>query len=114
VRFALQILAYNRISGLNDLLEIIRPKYLNSSTVSIFYLCKYSWPLQFTYIACVFPILMCRSFTTQKELKQSNSSYNSEGDGAIRTRSSAKASINNYNDAIVYDLLLQPCMLRVL
>jgi hypothetical protein len=114
VRFALQILAYNKISGLNDLFDIIRPKYLNSCTVSIFYLFNNSWPLQFTYIAYVFPMLMCRSLPTQKELKQSNSNYNSDGDGAIRTRSSAKASMNNYSDAIVYDLLLLPCMLRVL
>jgi len=52
--------------------------------------------------------------TTQKELKQSNKDYSSVGDGAIKTKSSAKASINNCSDAIVYDLLLLPCMLRVL
>jgi hypothetical protein len=32
----LSILAFNKTSGLLDLLESIRPKYLNSSTVSIF------------------------------------------------------------------------------
>ena len=70
--------------------------------------------MQFTNIDCVFSILMCRSFATQKEEKQSNSNYNSAGDGAIRTKSSAKASINNYNDAIVYALRLLLCMLRLL
>ena len=55
---------------------------------------------------------MCRSFSTQKFAKQSISCYKSAGEGAIRTKSSAKASKNSYNDAIVYFLLLLPSMLH--
>ena len=57
---------------------------------------------------------MCRSFSTQKTAKQLIRDYNSVGDGAIRTKSSAKASKNNYSDAIVYALRLLPSMLHLL
>jgi hypothetical protein len=39
-------------------------------------------------------------------IKQFIRSYSSIGDGAIRTKSSAKANINNYRDAMVYSCLL--------
>jgi hypothetical protein len=55
-------------------------------------------------MAKVFEILTCRSLSTQKTAKQLIRDYNSVGDGAIRTKSSAKASKNNYSDAIVYAL----------
>ncbi len=54
---------------------------------------------------------MCRPFSTQKTAKQFIRYYNSAGDGAIRTKSSAKASKNNYSEAIVYALRLLPSML---
>jgi hypothetical protein len=52
-------------------------------------------------MALVLPMLISRSFKLQKRAKQFNSNCSSYGDGAIRTKSSAKASINSYNDAIV-------------
>ena len=70
--------------------------------------------MQFTNIACVFSILIFRSFAWQKVAKQSSNNYNSDGEGAIRTKSSAKASKNNYSDAIVYALRLLPSMLHLL
>jgi hypothetical protein len=57
---------------------------------------------------------MIKSFAKQKEAKQVSSNYNSVGDGAIRTKSSAKASRNSYSDAIVYARRFCPCMLQVL
>jgi hypothetical protein len=62
-------------------------------------------------MAYVFDILMCRLFSTQKIEKQFISSYSSVGEGEIRTKSSAKASKNNYNDAIVCALRLVPSIL---
>jgi hypothetical protein len=47
----------------------------------------------------------------QKVEKQFISSYSSVGEGDIRTKSSAKASKNNYKDAIVYALRLVPSIL---
>jgi hypothetical protein len=95
-----------------DLLDKISPKYLNSSTLSIFLLLTYIYLAPFTNIACVLDIFMCRSFSTQKFAKQSISCYKSAGEGEIRTKSSAKASKNSYNDAIVYFVLLLPSMLH--
>ena len=59
-------------------------------------------------------MFMSRSFSLQKRPKQFKRSYNSIGDGAIRTKSSAKASMKNYSDAIVYACLLLWSMLHVL
>jgi len=70
--------------------------------------------LQFTNIAFVLPMLISRLLVSQKRVKQFINSYNSMGDGAIRTKSSAKASKNNYRDAIVYACLLLLSMLHVL
>jgi hypothetical protein len=57
-------------------------------------------------MALVLPMFISKSFMLQKRVKQFNSNYSSFGDGAIRTKSSAKASINNYSEAIVYSCLL--------
>ena len=65
-------------------------------------------------MAFVLSVLICKSFKAQNEAKQSKRSWSSTEDGATRTKSSAKASINNCRDAIVYALLLLPCILRVL
>ena len=67
VFLALHILALSNTSGLNDVLDIIKPRYLNSFAVSIFYWFISISPVQFTNIACVFSILMCRSLATQKD-----------------------------------------------
>ena len=70
------------------------------------------WPVQFTNMAYVLSILIDKSFYWQKIAKQSRSSYNSTGEGAIRTKSSAKASKKSCKDAIVYARLFYPCILR--
>jgi hypothetical protein len=102
VRYALIILSYNINSGLLLLFATIKPKYLNLDTTEISSLFTYNFPLQFIYIASVFDILISNAFSSQKVLKQFITHYNSSGEGASRTTSSAKASKNNYNDAIVY------------
>jgi hypothetical protein len=81
--------------------EIFSPKYLKFSTVLIYSVPTYIYYLQFINMAFVLSILMSRSFDLQKRAKQFNNNYSSWGEGAIRTKSSAKASMNNYNDAIV-------------
>jgi hypothetical protein len=65
-------------------------------------------------MAFVLSIFISKSLDLQKRVKQFNNNYNSWGEGAIRTKSSAKASMNNYNDAIVYSYLFLLCILRVL
>jgi hypothetical protein len=65
-------------------------------------------------MALVLPMFISRSFSLQNLTKQFIRSYSSIGDGAIRTKSSAKASKNNYNDAIVYACLLVLSILHVL
>ena len=57
-------------------------------------------------MASVLPIFIVKSFTLQKATKQSSNCYNSPGEGAIRTRSSANESKNNCRDAIVYARVL--------
>jgi hypothetical protein len=113
-RLAAESLAYINISGFMDVFEICKPKYLNCYTVLISYLLTYIYSLQLTNIAFVLPMLISRSLLSQKRLKQFTRCYNSRGDGAIRTKSSAKANMNNYREAIVYAcllLLLMPCLL---
>ena len=56
---------------------------------------------------------MCRSFSIQKVSKQVIRYDSLTGDGAIRTKSSAKASKNSYSDAIVYALRLLPSILHL-
>ena len=57
---------------------------------------------------------MLRSFSSQKVEKEFSNSYNSDGEGAMRTTSSAKASKISYRDAIVYARLLRLCTLCIL
>jgi hypothetical protein len=94
-------LAYIITSGFIEAFEIYNPKYLNFSTVSILRLRTYIYSLQFTNIAFVLPMFISRSFLSQNLIKQFINSYNSKGDGAINTKSSAKANMNNYRDATV-------------
>jgi hypothetical protein len=72
VLVALRILAYSKMSGLNDELDIIKPKYLNSVTVLSSSLFIISLPLQFTYIALVLSVFICKSFSSQNAAKQLN------------------------------------------
>jgi hypothetical protein len=93
---------------------MIRPKYLNFSTTVIFYLFTYKSPLQLTYIASVLDILISSALLSQKALKQFINPYNYSGDEASRTTSSANASKNNCNDAIVYARRFLPFIAYVL
>jgi hypothetical protein len=77
------------------------PRYLNSSTVSIFKLLTNIYPVQLTNMALVLPLLIVRELLVQKVCRRCNNPYNSYGDGAIKTRSSAYASINSYKEAMV-------------
>jgi hypothetical protein len=90
------------LSGFVALLSSMIPKYLNYETVSISLLSIIIYALQLINIALVFPILIVRELALQKEDKRCSKAYNSYGEGAINTRSSAYANINNYNDANVY------------
>jgi hypothetical protein len=65
-------------------------------------------------IAFVLPIFISKSFAVQNFKKWFSSYYNSSGDGASSTRSSAKARTNNYKDAIVNACLFVPSTLLVL
>ena len=62
-------------------------------------------------MASVLPILIVKSFNLQKSAKQLSNCYKSPGEGAIRTRSSAKESKNNCSDVIVYARRFDPSML---
>jgi hypothetical protein len=77
------------------------PRYLNSSTVSIFKLLTNIYPVQLTNMALVLPLLIVRELLVQKVCRRCNNPYNSYGDGASRTRLSAYASINSYKEAMV-------------
>jgi hypothetical protein len=108
------ILAYRRVSGFLLLFARISPKYLNSFTEVTYIFPILSLSLQLTYIAFVFLTLTVSAFSAQNYTRQSVSAYNSLGLGAMRTRSSAKASKNNCSEAIVYALRLLPFILRYL
>ena len=99
---ALLILACNIISGFVQLSDNIRPRYLNLCTAVNLWPLTLSFPLQLIYITSVLDIFITSKFSSQNVLKQFNKHYNSFGEGANRTISSAKASKNNCNDAIVY------------
>jgi hypothetical protein len=114
VRIDLFILSYNILSGLLLLFDKIKPRYLNFYTTATYFSLTLSFPLQFTYIASVFEILISKAFSSQNLLKQFSKDYSSSGDGASRTTSSANASKNSYNDAIVYTRLLLVLILCVL
>jgi hypothetical protein len=77
VLLALLILACNMPSGLVQLFYKIRPRYLNLSTTVIFLPLTCNLPVQFTYMASVFEMLISKSFSSQKVLKQFSSDYNS-------------------------------------
>lgn len=64
-----------------------------------------------TYIALVLVTFITSAFSVQNLTRQSVKLYNSKGLGAIRTKSSAKASKKSYKDAIVYALRLLPLLL---
>jgi hypothetical protein len=114
VLFDLLIRSYSKTSGFLLQFDNFKPKYLNSFTVSISFSFTIRVSTQFIYIALVFLAFICKSFSVQNYTKQFMSSYNSTGSGASRTRSSAKASKNIYNDAIVYARRLVPLILCVL
>ena len=107
----LLILACNKYSGFLLLLDNTSPRYLNSFTVSAYFSPIFNILLQLMYMAFVFLTFTCKSFSLQNYTKQSIRSYNSVGDGASRTKSSAKDSKNIYTDANVYARLLLPCIL---
>jgi hypothetical protein len=52
-------------------------------------------------MALVLPIFILSEFLQQKVCTRLSNSYNSLGEGASNTKSSAYASMNNYKDAIV-------------
>jgi hypothetical protein len=52
-------------------------------------------------MALVFVVFIIKSFYVQNYTKQSVRRYNSPGEGASRTKSSANASKKIYRDAIV-------------
>ena len=101
LRFAAFKRAFKILSGFVALLSNIIPKYLNYDTVSIFLVSINIYALQLTNIAFVFPILIVRELALQKEDRRCSRAYNSYGEGASKTKSSAYANINNYNDAKV-------------
>jgi hypothetical protein len=94
------ILSYSITSGLLQLSATIKPKYLNLEATVIFLPFTNKSPLQLIYIASVFDILISSALSTQNLPKQLVKSYNSSGEGASRTTSSAKASKKSYNIAI--------------
>jgi hypothetical protein len=95
LRLAAFNLALIMLSGYVLLLFNITPKYLNSSTVSIYDFPILIYPLQLINIALVFPMLIFNELAVHKAYTQSNKAYNSIGEGAIRTKSSAYASMNS-------------------
>jgi hypothetical protein len=94
VLLALFILSYSKHSGFLLLLDKRSPKYLNSFTVSAYFSPIFKVLLQFIYMALVFLTFTCKSLLLQNYTRQSMSNYNSLGEGASRTKSSAKVSRN--------------------
>ena len=86
------IRAYSNLSGRLQLFESIKPKYLNSLTVSTSYLPTFKTSFAFIYIALVFDTFTSKSFSLQNYSKQSISNCNSTGVGESNTKSSAKVS----------------------
>jgi len=108
------ILAYSSTSGFLLLLEIIRPRYLNSSTVFTDIYPIFNISTLFTYMAFVFLAFIVKLLSVQNYTKQSVRRYNSPGEGASSTKSSANASKKIYNEAIVYARRLVPSILLFL
>jgi hypothetical protein len=111
VLWDLFILAYSSLSGRLLLLDKISPRYLNSFTVSTYLLSTFSISTQFMYMALVFFTFTCKSFSLQNYTTQFIKSYNSLGEGASRTKSSAKVSRKICIDARVYARFLLPVIL---
>ena len=108
---ALQIILSYMVHGLLFARIITSPRYLNSFTVSAYFSPIFNILLQLMYMAFVFLTFVCKSFSLQNCTKQSIRSCNSVGEGASRTKSSAKDSKNINTDANVYARLLLPCIL---
>jgi hypothetical protein len=98
---ALFILPFKSISGLLLLFERISPRYLNSATVFTVKFPTLNLAFLLTYMALVFERLISSLFSLQNCTKQSVSLYNSSGEGATKTKSSANESKKIYKDAIV-------------
>ena len=114
IQLALINLAYKIPSGFILAFVNSIPKYLNFSTVSTNFPYIYILELQLTYIAYVLSRFIHRAFSLQNCSKQETKFYNSSGDEAKRTTSSAKDSMNNYSDAIVYACRFVCSMLHLL
>lgn len=99
---ALTSLAYKILSGLIHAFDNSIPRYLKFYTVSIFSPYIYILELQFTNIAYVLSRFILSAFYLQNYSNLLTRFYNSSGEEAISTTSSAKDSKNNYSDAIVY------------
>jgi hypothetical protein len=95
IQLAFTNLAYKIPSGLTLAFVNSIPKYLKFYTVSTY--CSYITSLssQFTYMAYVLSRFMRRAFLVQNYSKQVTKVYNSLGEEAISTTSSAKDSMNN-------------------
>ena len=95
LRFAAFSLAFSMLSGYILLLFRTIPKYLKDSTVSMSEFPIFIYPVQFTNIAFVLTMFIFNELSLQKAYRRFSKAYNSAGDGASKTRSSAYASINN-------------------
>lgn len=80
------------------------PRYLKVLHYCNLTLLTYKSPLQCTNITSVFLVLMTKSLHLQKAAKTEISFCNYKTWGAIRTMSSANASINKLKLAMVYSL----------
>lgn len=88
------ILAYSSLSGRLQLFDSIKPKYLNSLTVSTSFYPTFKTAFALIYIALVLDTFTSKSFSLQNYSRQSISNCNSTGVGASNTKSSAKVSKN--------------------
>jgi hypothetical protein len=98
--FAFYILFSNIVLGLFLALSIIRPKYLNCATFSIFYLLHLKTTSIFIYIAFVLVTFIYNPFKLQNISKAVNICYKPSALCDTRTASSAKARKNIYKVAI--------------
>lgn len=83
---------------------ISMPRYLKVLHYYNFTLLTYTSPLQCTNMTSVFLVLMTKSLHLQKAAKTDTSFCNCKTWGAIRTMSSANASISRLRLAMVYSL----------
>jgi hypothetical protein len=87
-------LAYKIPSGFIHAFEISSPRYLKFFTVSTYSPYISNLELQFTYMACVLSKFMRSELVLQNYSNLATKVYNSLGDDAISTISSAKDSRN--------------------